>query len=299
MSLIQQFITLFPDGLDGLIFDCDGVLIDSSQVNIGYYNLLLNALGKPAMDSEAEQYVQMASVQEALNYITSPEEQSLLPGLIERFPYKKHAQPLLTLEPEIKEILAYITSIGLRRAVHTNRSAGMQDILKQFDLLGVFDPVMTCALVKPKPDPEGIFCILQQWQVPRTRILFLGDSLTDYRAAFQAQVPFAAYKNTQLDADIHIPSYSVLQQILEEACQIWQVRTKYGNFSQHSQLDSAIFYPYLFLYGAYWRLAYMAISTPFLCGCITISCSTFYIPLYSAFIRLHSKNSPFYICKWL
>mgnify|MGYP006872120701 FL=1 len=37
-SLLER---TFPAGLSGLIFDCDGVMVDSRDVNIGYYNLLL------------------------------------------------------------------------------------------------------------------------------------------------------------------------------------------------------------------------------------------------------------------
>ena len=37
-SLLER---TFPAGLSGLIFDCDGVMVDSPDVHIGYYNLLL------------------------------------------------------------------------------------------------------------------------------------------------------------------------------------------------------------------------------------------------------------------
>lgn len=222
MSLTQQFVKLFPHGFDGIIFDCDGVLIDSSHVNVGYYNLILKKLAKPPMSKADEVYVQMSSVKESLEYLTTPVEYDRLPEIVEAIPYKEHALPLLALEDGIREALDLLPSLGLRCAVHTNRGAGMQDILEHFDLLGIFDPVMTVDIVKPKPDPEGIFCILDKWNVPRERILFLGDSRADYQATINAQVPFAAYNNTQLDADMHIPSYLDLRKALTEACQIWQ-----------------------------------------------------------------------------
>lgn len=222
MSLTQQFVKLFPYGLDGIIFDCDGVLIDSSRVNIGYYNLILEKLGKLPMSEANEIYVQMSSVKESLDYLTTPEEYARLPEIVEAIPYKVHALPLLTLEDGIRDILDLLPTLGLRCALHTNRAAGMYDILERFDLFDIFDPVMTSDIVKPKPDPEGIFRILDTWHAPRERILFIGDSHADYQASSNAQVPFAAYKNTLLDADIHIPSYPDLRKALKEACQIWQ-----------------------------------------------------------------------------
>lgn len=48
-SLLER---TFPAGLSGLIFDCDGVMVDSRDVNIGYYNLLLREVGKPPITPE-------------------------------------------------------------------------------------------------------------------------------------------------------------------------------------------------------------------------------------------------------
>ena len=73
-SLLER---TFPAGLSGLIFDCDGVMVDSRDVNIGYYNLLLREVGKPPITPEQAGYVQMSTAKEALEYIFSPEELKL------------------------------------------------------------------------------------------------------------------------------------------------------------------------------------------------------------------------------
>ena len=82
-SLLER---TFPAGLSGLIFDCDGVMVDSRDVNIGYYNLLLREVGKPPITPEQAGYVQMSTAKEALEYIFSPEELKLLPAIAERYP---------------------------------------------------------------------------------------------------------------------------------------------------------------------------------------------------------------------
>ena len=81
-SLLER---TFPAGLSGLIFDCDGVMVDSRDVNIGYYNLLLREVGKPPITPEQAGYVQMSTAKEALEYIFSPEELKLLPAIAERY----------------------------------------------------------------------------------------------------------------------------------------------------------------------------------------------------------------------
>ena len=62
-SLLER---TFPAGLSGLIFDCDGVMVDSRDVNIGYYNLLLREVGKPPITPEQAGYVQMSTANEAV-----------------------------------------------------------------------------------------------------------------------------------------------------------------------------------------------------------------------------------------
>ena len=47
---------LFPHGLAGVIFDCDGVLLDSRESNSIFYNRVLAVFGLPPMTPEQEKY---------------------------------------------------------------------------------------------------------------------------------------------------------------------------------------------------------------------------------------------------
>lgn len=139
-SLLER---TFPAGLSGLIFDCDGVMVDSRDVNIGYYNLLLREVGKPPITPEQAGYVQMSTAKEALEYIFSPEELKLLPAIAERYPYRDVALPQLELEPGLADMLHWLRERGVRLGIHTNRGSGMWDLLARFNLCEMFDPVMT------------------------------------------------------------------------------------------------------------------------------------------------------------
>ena len=61
--------------IDNLIklvaFDCDGVLFDSRQANIAFYNTILARFDQPPMSPEAEDYVHSHTVWESLDYIFS------------------------------------------------------------------------------------------------------------------------------------------------------------------------------------------------------------------------------------
>jgi phosphoglycolate phosphatase len=199
-----------PNPLRGIIFDCDGVLIDSRSANIIYYNALLREMGYPPMSADMENFVHMASFVQALHAIIRPGDLSRLREAMRRVSYDQLVFPNLSLEPGIYDLLVWLRDNGIHRAVHTNRDQGMWDILEEFNLQGLFDPVMTADIVKAKPHPEGVFAILAEWNVNAEEVLFLGDSSADAEAAQAAGVFFAAYKNTLLDVPNHINNFDVL-----------------------------------------------------------------------------------------
>ena len=77
---------LFPHGLTGIIFDCDGVMIDSRAANAIFYNKVLAALGLPPLTPEQDAYTFMATARQALEYIVPR-----LPGISRACPRPRHA----------------------------------------------------------------------------------------------------------------------------------------------------------------------------------------------------------------
>ncbi len=204
-----------PGTIRGVIFDCDGVLIDSRNANITYYNKLLEAVGRPHMDPEQEEFVHMASERQAVAHILSPEEVVRYDEVAAKVPYKKVVLPLLELETGARGVLLWLRERGVRLAVHTNRGRGMWDLLDKFRLRDVFDPVMTVEVVAPKPSSEGVRRILDAWKLGPESVVFVGDSLADASAAGGESVPFVAFRNEKLDARKHVGGFAQLRALLE------------------------------------------------------------------------------------
>ena len=126
-SLLER---TFPAGLSGLIFDCDGVMVDSRDVNIGYYNLLLREVGKPPITPEQAGYVQMSTAKEALEYIFSPEELKL-PSYVKNEVIKKNSIPyeqttdLESVMPELD--ILYMTRVQKERFFNEEDYVRMKD----------------------------------------------------------------------------------------------------------------------------------------------------------------------------
>ncbi|MDD6181480.1 MAG: HAD family hydrolase [Desulfovibrionaceae bacterium] len=199
--------------LKGIVFDCDGVMIDSRAANAEFYNRILRYFGLPPLTPEQEAYTYMATARQAMEYITPPELHGQLDYVCAHVVvYQRDIFPMLTLMPQFREFADAMLREGLRLGVNTNRvGGGMGRILRRFDLEALFDPVVTADQAAPKPSPEGLELILHRWACAPEEMLFVGDSPHDMAAAAAAGVRFAAFGNPGLRAGIAVASYAELE----------------------------------------------------------------------------------------
>ena len=213
---VHRLQQLFPRGLKGIIFDCDGVLFDSRASNIQYYNLILGALGQPPMSRQDEDYTHMASVGQSLARIVPPALMSRLPEARKRIVYRRDILPLLEPEPGLMELLRWLRGAGLRRGICTNRTTTMEYVLDHFGMTELFFPVMTASRVRAKPHPEGICATLNAWGLARDEVAFMGDTIADEETARMAVVCFWAYRSPSLSARLHLDDFWALRRVLAE-----------------------------------------------------------------------------------
>jgi len=187
-----------------VVFDCDGVMFDSRQSNINYYNHVRHHFNLPSLVEDEISYVHMHTADESIKYIFK--ETELTDQALE---YRKKMDygpfiPDMILEPDLKELLKTLKpKVGL--AVATNRSNTIGDVLKTHDLSQYFDIVVSSLDVNhPKPHPESIFKILEFFQVDQNKCIYIGDSPIDYQTAKAANVIFVSYQNPELKADFQV-----------------------------------------------------------------------------------------------
>jgi HAD superfamily hydrolase (TIGR01509 family) len=213
---------VFPDGLAGVVFDCDGVMIESRDANREYYNRILAFLNLPEMTPEQEEYAFMATAREALL--------AMVPEALH--PRLKHAArtavnygteivPHLRLSTDFRNFVEWLHSRGLRMSIATNRvDVGLQTVLDFFALPDYFNPVVTASNAAPKPSPEGVQLVCNAWGVAPHTVLFVGDSENDRLAALGAGVVFAAFNNDDLEGHLRIRDFAALRQILENVAAV-------------------------------------------------------------------------------
>lgn len=181
-----------------VIYDCDGVILDSIESNYIFYNRIMDGLGRPHIDrlcKESERVLHTFSYLDVMEHFfgTDPrKEEAIAIGKTIRY---KELMPYMRREDGLLETLAQLKG-KVDLAVCTNRAASMEMIIEDFGLEGFFSYVMTAAKVQnPKPHPEPLLKVLEHFGLRPDEALFVGDSAVDMQAAAAAGVPFIAYKS--------------------------------------------------------------------------------------------------------
>ena len=210
---------LFTNGLAGVIFDCDGVIVDSRESNTVFYNRVLEHFNLPPMTPEQEKFCFMATAMQALLHIVPPHLHKQISYVTnEVVNYHRDIMPMLRLQPGFVDFIDYLRDKQVRMAVHTNRRLeGIQTVLDIFGLPSYFDPVVAADTAAPKPSPEGALRICATWQTPPETVLFVGDSEHDKETAQGAGVVFAAFNGGALRGQITATDYPGLREALDDA----------------------------------------------------------------------------------
>ena len=190
--------------ISAVIFDCDGVMFDSRQANINFYNFILHHFRLPPMKEDDVPYIHVHTADESIQYLFSgtPYLQTAMDYRmkIDYGPFIKD----MVMEPGLKELLNFLKPrFGL--AVATNRSNTIDKVLRWNELDAYFDLVVSSLDVRnPKPHPEPLFKILDFFRIEPNEALYVGDSMVDCETARAAAVPFVAYRNSSLAAAHHL-----------------------------------------------------------------------------------------------
>jgi HAD superfamily hydrolase (TIGR01509 family) len=197
-----------------IIYDCDGVLIDSRDSNEAFYNHILAHFGLPAMDPGQLEAVHVSTSEAAIDYLFAGS-----PFLTEAQAYQRTVDNrsficMLRLEPHVRETLRQLRPRYFT-AIATNRGRSLPLVLKYLGLEDLFDlTVSSYEVTHPKPHPECLWKILNHFRLEPPQAWYVGDSEVDRLVALEAGVPFVAYKNPGLSAPFHIQDHLELLELL-------------------------------------------------------------------------------------
>ena len=174
-----------------LMFDADGVLFESFESNIAYYNAIFAQVGEPPLDAD-EEIKSISYAASDVFRLRAHENAEMLERIhviartIDQRPFFHMLRPPFELRPFM---LALKTRYRL--ALATNRSATVPALVEHLKLADVFDAVASALdKVPPKPAPDILRLCLQRARVKPANALYIGDSPIDREAAEAAGVGF-------------------------------------------------------------------------------------------------------------
>jgi phosphoglycolate phosphatase len=199
----------------GIIFDCDGVLFESREANLAYYNRVLAHFDEaPVLPEEQERahLCHTAASPQVLLQLLGPDRYQEALAFAATFNYRGFI-PYMIPEPGLLEALHRLAS-HLPLAIATNRGTSMVEILEHFGLTRFFKAVVTSRDVqRPKPHPDMLLVAAERLGLAASELLFVGDSELDRLAALEAGIRFVAYKGW-VAGDLRIDAHADLVELL-------------------------------------------------------------------------------------
>jgi beta-phosphoglucomutase-like phosphatase (HAD superfamily) len=192
-----------------VIFDCDGVMFDSRGANRAYYNQLLAAFDCPPMDETEVEYVHVHNVFDSVAHIFRNHPQVDLQAVdryragLDYTPFLRH----MTMAPDLVDFLTIIAP-HCHRAISTNRTNTMDMILDIFKLRPWFEMVVTAQTApRPKPAPDGLYMILEHFDLQAGEAIYIGDSTVDRDHCRAVGMELIAFGNRDLEAPYHVDCF--------------------------------------------------------------------------------------------
>jgi len=203
-------------GIKGIVFDCDGVLFESRDANLAYYNAVLAEFGEPPVlphETERAHLCHTAVSPQVFATLLGAERGAAALATAATLDFRRFI-PAMLPEPFLDETLATLAA-RFPLAVATNRGNSMHEILVHFDLAHYFQTVVTSRdVLRPKPHPDMIHLAARRLGLEEGELLFIGDSELDREAARGAGVTFVAYRNENI-GEVSVASHRHLLRLLE------------------------------------------------------------------------------------
>lgn len=198
------------ENYQAVIYDLDGVLIDSRDANLIYYNRLLQHFGLAPVRPEHWEIIQTRTSGEVIELLFPDAGLAAAARAYEKQMTNDDIIPLIRLEPFVRSTLLELRR-GCRTAIATNRGKSLPLVLAYHHLTPLFDLTVSSAQIQsPKPDRRYLELILETFALSPRQALYVGDAQVDVQLAAAVGVPFVAYKNPRLSALSHIHDHRQL-----------------------------------------------------------------------------------------
>lgn len=178
--------------LKAIIFDVDGVLVDSREANVAIYKKLFVLAGYPEPSREEILALFHMPLWQSIQKITGTTDDAEVDRIWNMAQDDRDSiQDISLFEfPDNLEVVLETLYGKYRLAIVTSRiRVGMNDVFRAKDLRHLFDEVVVYEdYDNPKPHPEPLHVALKRLKLTADEVVYIGDAHTDVEAARDAGV---------------------------------------------------------------------------------------------------------------
>jgi pyrophosphatase PpaX len=187
---------------DAVLFDLDGTLVGTRSLYLEAYRCAVEPYVRQGLT--AQDIMELRPTSE-LAFIRAVVAESDFDACLEGFhrAYRDlHDGMFEGVFPGIPELLGSVRAAVLRLGIVTGKSRRSWEVTGAVAALGPFDVLVFDDDVRaPKPDPHGLVLALGQLGAAPDRAVYVGDTMSDVRAARRAGVPAIAVTWSRSEAE--------------------------------------------------------------------------------------------------
>jgi len=179
-----------------VMFDADGVLFDSIESNIAYYNAIFAKVGERPLDRQEEIRSISYSAEDMFiarsrDDVAKLESMRSIARALDGSTFFNMLKPPFELRPFMLSLRT-----RYRLGLATNRSATVPALVEHLKLTDIFHAIASVLdRVAPKPAPDILHLCMRRAGATPERSVYVGDSPIDREAALAAGTHFIAVGN--------------------------------------------------------------------------------------------------------
>ncbi len=201
-----------------VIFDIDGVLIDSLETNLRFFRDVLKFGGyKQLLTKKAYKkmyHLTAVDTFKVITGLTNKKEIDRWEKLIHHYPRTAYK---LKIVPDSIEVIKQLATKYKLALVTSRIEAGVNNYLNATDTQKYFDSIVHFGHYRnPKPHPEPLLIACQRLKVKPEQAVYIGDTLTDIQAAKAATMKVILYPKRRLPgADAYAKEFIDIPRIIK------------------------------------------------------------------------------------
>jgi phosphoglycolate phosphatase len=207
---------------DLLVFDWDGTVVDSAGHIVDSIQAAATDIGLPAPSDERARHIIGLGLSDAMTYLFPELPRADYPRLTERyrFHYLAGDHKVKLFEGAYDGIRDF-RAAGFSLAVATGKSRmGLDRALKDSGLQSFFHASRCADEGFPKPHPDMLLYLMDEFAVDAKRTLMIGDTTHDLEMARSAGVPavaagYGAHPRANLEAQAPLACVSSFRELVQ------------------------------------------------------------------------------------